>query len=103
MRPGATATIDSPMGNAGSDHAELRRCLEAGLYANALAAARSMPVVPLDAALDLTMLAAKKDPEHYEEMARRWFVRWVTETEPSLPEISLTLVHLLAQERPPVG
>lgn len=89
------------MGTAGTDHAELRRCLAAGQYASAMAAAHSLAVVPLDAALDLTMLAAEKDPDRYEEMARRWLVRWMEETEPGLPEISLAIVSLGARKKPP--
>jgi hypothetical protein len=88
------------MGTAGSDHAELRRCLKAGMYANACAAARSLQVVPLDAALDLTMLAAEKDPERYEPMAKRWLVRWIEETEPGLEEISAAIGDLRAKRRP---
>jgi hypothetical protein len=89
------------MGTAGSDHAELRRCLKAGMYANACAAARSLSVVPLDAALDLTLLAAEKDPQRYEDMARRWLVRWMEETEPGLLEIQLTIAELAAKARVP--
>jgi hypothetical protein len=89
------------VGTAGSDHAELRRCLKVGQYASACAAARSLAVVPLDAALDLTLLAAEKAPDRYEAMARRWLVRFMEETEPGLPEISLTIAHLRAQKRPP--
>jgi hypothetical protein len=90
------------VGVSGSDHAELRRCLAAGDYASAFAAARSLAVVPLDAALDLTMLAAEKAPDRFEDMARRWVVRFITETEPGLPEIALTLTQLRARRRPPV-
>lgn len=70
------------------------------MYANACAAARSLAVVPLDAALDLTLLAAEKDPERYEAMARKWLVRWMEETEPGLPEIQLTIAQLAAGMRP---
>jgi hypothetical protein len=89
------------VGTAGSDHAELRRCLKAGQYASACAAARSLAVVPLDAALDLTLLAAEKDPERYEAMARRWLARMIDETSPGLPEISLAIVSLRARKKPP--
>lgn len=95
------ATI-STMGNAGTTHGELRRALAAGLFTNACAAARDLPHVPLDAALDLTLLAARKAPERYEDMARRWLVRWMEETEPGLPEIKLTIAQLRARERPAV-
>jgi hypothetical protein len=88
------------VGTAGSDHAELRRCLSAGMYANACAAARSLAVVPLDAALDLTLLAAEKDPDRYEEMVRHWLVRWMVETEPGLPEIQLTIARLRERKSP---
>lgn len=89
------------MGNAGSDHAALRRALRTGHYASACTYARSLPVVPLDAALDLTLLAAEKKPERYEGMARRWLVRWMEETEPGLAEISLTIACLRDRRRPP--
>jgi hypothetical protein len=72
------------MGVSGSDHAELRRCLKAGQYASACSAARSLTVVPLDAALDLTLLAAEKHPERFEAMAVRWLTRLGEERRPSL-------------------
>jgi hypothetical protein len=88
------------MGAAGSDLAELRRCLKSGMYANACAAARSLQVVPLDDALGLTMLAAERDPDRYEVMAKRWLVRWIEETEPGLAEISATIGSLRAKKKP---
>jgi hypothetical protein len=89
------------VGVSGSDHAELQRCLKAGDYASACSAARSLAVVPLDAALDLTLLAAEKKPERYEDMARRWLVRWMEEKEPGLAEIAVTMACLQARTRPP--
>lgn len=53
---------------------------------NARAAARELQVVPLDAALDLTLLAAEKDPDRYEAMAVRWVQRLIEERRPSLNE-----------------
>jgi hypothetical protein len=85
----------------GSDHAALRRALRTGDYASACTYARSLAVVPLDAALDLTLLAAEKDPDRYEDMARRWLVRWMEETEPGLAEIALAIVHLRPRKKPP--
>jgi hypothetical protein len=90
------------VGVTGSDHAELLRLLKVGQYASACSAARSLPVVPLDAALDLTLLAAEKDPDRYEDLARRWLVRWMEETEPGLAEISVAMACLAARRRPPM-
>jgi hypothetical protein len=84
------------MATAGSDHAALRRALKARDYESACTYARSLPVVPLDAALDLTLLAAEKKPERFEDLARRWLVRWMEEMEPGLPEIQLTIAQLRA-------
>jgi hypothetical protein len=89
------------VGNAGTTHGDLRRSLAAGLFTNACAAAHDLPHVPLDAALDLTLLAAEKAPERYEPMARKWLVRWMVETEPGLPEIALTIACLRAKKKPP--
>jgi hypothetical protein len=89
------------VGVSGSDHAELLRCLKAGDYRSACSAARSLSVVPLDAALDLTLLAAKKDPGRYEDMARKWLVRWMEETDPGLEEISVAIGKLRAGRTPP--
>jgi hypothetical protein len=75
------------MGTAGSDYAELKRCLSSGLYANACAAARSLAVVPLADALDLTLLAAEKDPKRFEAMAVRWLSRLGTERSRSVQEM----------------
>jgi hypothetical protein len=75
------------IGNAGTPYGELQRALKAGLYVNARAAARELPVVPLDAALDLTLLAAEKDPKRFEAMAVRWLSRLGEERKPSLHEM----------------
>jgi hypothetical protein len=82
------------MGIAGSDHAELRRALDAGLWGNAWAAAHSLAVVPLDAALELTLLAAHKKPARFEELAVRWLTRYAAEKDPPLGEYSLAAALL---------
>lgn len=88
------------MGTAGTTHGELRRTLAAGQFTAACAAAWDLPHVPLDAALDLTLLAAERAPDRYEGMVRRWLVRWMEETEPGLSEIQLTIAQLAAGRRP---
>jgi hypothetical protein len=80
------ANICSHMGNAGSTYGELRRCLKAGLFTGAWAAAHDLPVVPLDAALELTLLAAEKAPGRYEAMAVRWMARLAAERKVPLAE-----------------
>jgi hypothetical protein len=76
----------APIGTAGTTHGELRKALKAGLYMQAMAAAHDLPVVPLDAALELTLLAAEKDPGRFEAMAVRWLSRLAQEKRPSLHE-----------------
>jgi hypothetical protein len=83
------------VGTAGTTHGELRRTLAARQFT----AAWDLPHVPLDA-LDLTLLAAEKDPDRYEEMARRWLVRWMEEAEPGLSEIVVRIAELAAGKRP---
>jgi hypothetical protein len=80
------------MGNAGSDYGYFQRALKAGHYASAWQFAHQLSVVSLEDALSLTLLAARKDPDHFEAMAQRWMaklleekqltpyeIRWVTE------------------------
>ena len=74
------------IGNAVTTHGELQRALKAGLYVNARAAARELQVVPLEDALELTLLAAEKDPRRFEAMAVRWLQRLIEERSPSLNE-----------------
>lgn len=62
----------------------MRRAIKAGQYASACTYARSVPVVPLDSALEITLLAAEKDPKRFEAMAVRWLGRLAAERKPSL-------------------
>jgi hypothetical protein len=89
------------VGVSGTDYGDLKRALKAGNYLNACSAARSLSHVPLEDALDLTLLAAEKKPERYEAMARKWLVRWMEETEPGVAEIAVTIACLQARRRPP--
>ncbi len=74
------------MGVSGTDYGDLKRALKAGQYASACTYARSLPVVPLDAALEITLLAAEKAPERFEAMAVRWLTRVGAERKPPLHE-----------------
>jgi hypothetical protein len=72
------------MGNAGTAYGNFRTAIKTGSYVLACQVASELPRVGLSEALQLTMLAAKKDPERYERMARRWLVRFITEKRPTL-------------------
>jgi hypothetical protein len=49
----------------------------------AVAAAKELPQLGLDDALELTMLVARKDPHRHERMAARWLLR-LLEEDPAL-------------------
>lgn len=76
------------MGNTGSRHGEFRTALRTGSYGLALNIARDLPHVSLADALGLTLLAARKSPERFDGMARRWLARLLVERQPSLDELA---------------
>jgi hypothetical protein len=83
------------MGVASSDHSEFERALHAGNWANAFAAAHSLPVVRLEDALELVLLGAEKvDRDRYERLASRWLARLLEEKRVSLHEISWAVERL---------
>lgn len=45
----------------------------------ALAAARELPHLSLDDALELTLLVARKDPRRHSRIAARWLLRFLQE------------------------
>lgn len=72
------------MGNAGSPYGHFRTALRTGSYGLARNVALGLPHIGLSDALALTMLAAEKDPEGFEPMARRWLERFLQERRPTL-------------------
>lgn len=86
------------MGEAGHPAGWLRNALRTRSYNRAVEFARELPRVDLRAALELTMLAAEKDPQRYERMARRWLARFLEEKRPTLE-----LVHWIAEDLQKIG
>lgn len=76
------------MGNAGSPYGDFQTALRTGSFELAVDVARSLPRLTLSDALRLTLLAARKAPERYDEMARRWLTRLMAERQPSLDELA---------------
>ena len=76
------------VGDAGSDHGHFARALKAGNFANAFAAAHNVPVVSLDDALILTLLAREQSPQRFDGMAQRWIVRLIQEREITLHDVT---------------
>jgi hypothetical protein len=72
------------VGTAGSQYGELRTALRTDSYRLACQVAKGLPRVDLRDALQLTMLAASKDPDRYEALARRWLARFLEEKRPTL-------------------
>jgi hypothetical protein len=76
------------VGNSGSDHGHFSRALKAGNFANAFAAAHNVPVISLDDALVLTLLAREQSPQRFDAMAQRWIVRLIKEREITLHDVT---------------
>lgn len=63
----------------------------------ALAAARELPHLGLDDALELTVLVARKDPRRHPRIAARWLQRYLEEDpEATIEEASLAAASLAA-------
>ncbi len=80
-------SVQSP----GSAHAQFRRSLARGNLTSALAAARDLPHVSLDDALELCLLIREKEPERFGRAAARWAARWSSE----LPGVDLAESQLV--------
>ena len=79
------------MGEAGSDLARLRTALKTNSYRLAIGIARELPRVSLADALELTLLAAQKDPDRYDAMAVRWAARLIEERRVDLNDVLWTV------------
>jgi hypothetical protein len=69
-------------------HARFRRAIERGALWMAEDAARELPNLPLEDALQLVHLYAEKGSPKFEPAARRWLVRYLTEGTPSLGDVA---------------
>lgn len=76
------------MGTAGTRYGEFQTALRTGSFDLACEVARDLQRITLGDALGLTLLAARKRPERFEEMARRWLARLLVERNPSLDEMA---------------
>jgi hypothetical protein len=75
----------------GSAHAQFRRSLNRGNLTSALSAARDLPYVSLEDALELVLLIRNMEPERYARAAARWAARWASE----LPGVDLAESQLV--------
>jgi hypothetical protein len=75
------------MGNAGTLGGEFRTALRTRSFVIAMQIAKSMPHLTLTDALDLTLLAAEKDPERYRSLAQRFLIRLIEERDLSFTDI----------------
>jgi hypothetical protein len=85
----------------GHAYARFRRSIERRALWGAEDAARELPQLPLDDALQLVFLYAEKESPKYEKAALRWLARYLAEEEPRLLAYA-TMAASLA-ERDPSG
>lgn len=77
-------------------HVRFRRAIERRALWMAEDAARELPNLPLDDALQLVHLYAERDSPKYERAALRWLARYLAESEPRLQhfaEVTLSLAR----------
>jgi hypothetical protein len=63
----------------GRPHSIFKRAIQRRNVVAALAAARELPRLSLDDALELTLLVARKDPARHPRVAARWLQRYLKE------------------------
>jgi hypothetical protein len=76
------------MGTAGTRYGEFHTALRTDSFELAREVARDLPKITLSDALNLTLLADRKKPDRFEEMARRWLARLLVERNPSLDQMA---------------
>jgi hypothetical protein len=64
-------------------------------------AARELPNLPLEDALQLVHLYGERGSPRFEPAARRWLVRYFTEGTPSLRDVAKVTASLAKLERRP--
>jgi hypothetical protein len=77
-----------------SPHARFRRAIERRAVWMAEDAARELPNLPLEDALQLVHLYADRGSPKFEPAARRWLVRYLTEGTPSLTDVASVTASL---------
>lgn len=82
-------------------HAQVRfrRAIERGALWMAEDAARELPTLTLQDALQLVHLYAERGSPKFEPAARRWLVRYLSEGTPSLQDVA-NVTASLAQRKP---
>lgn len=74
-----------------------KRAIQRRNVVGALAAARELPQLSLEDALELTLLVARKDPRRYPRIAARWLQRYLEEDPAAtIEEAGLAASALLA-------
>ncbi|MGH3136535.1 MAG: hypothetical protein ACRDPV_08595 [Gaiellaceae bacterium] len=75
-------------------HARFRRAVERRALWMAEDAARELPNLALEDALQLVHLYAERGSPKFEPAARRWLVRYLTEGSPSLRDVAKVTASL---------
>lgn len=78
-------------------HVRFRRAIQRRALWLAEGAARELPNLPLEDALQLVHLYAERGSPKFEPAARRWLVRYLTEGTPSMREIAKVTANLAKQ------
>ena len=81
-------------------HARFRRAIERRALWMAEDAARELPNLPLEDALQLVHLYAERGSPKFEPAARRWLVRYLTEGTPSIKDVAKVTASLAQVRRP---
>jgi hypothetical protein len=79
-------------------HARFRRAIERRALWLAEDAARELPKLPLEDALQLVHLYAERGSPKYEKAALRWLGRYLDEHSPTLPQFASVTRDLAARQ-----
>jgi hypothetical protein len=81
----------------GRPHSIFQRAIQRRNVVAALAAARELPQLSLEDALELTLLVARKDPRRHQRTGARWLLRYLEEDPAaSIEEAALAASSLIA-------
>ena len=81
-------------------HVLFRRAIERGALWLAEDAARELPNLPLEEALQLVHLYAERGSPKYERAALRWLERYLTEGSPRLAHLAAITANLACHKHP---
>jgi hypothetical protein len=82
-----------------SAHVRFRRAIERRALWLAEDAARELPSLSLEDALELVHLYSEKESPKYEKAALRWLVRYLAEGEPTLEQFAHSVMSLAERQR----